>query len=139
MSTEINPQLVLALYLDLESKILRALCNEPPPPISPGTHDATPPAAPHQHDPALIGKRAAIFAQLRAYPWQDPEHRVIFEALTALPGRSATELREQLPAQATRMGFPDVNWQNYFAPAAADSALETLVAELLNCAKRNSP
>jgi hypothetical protein len=113
MPTNPNPHHVL----DLESKILRALCNDPPPPAT----------------------RPAILATLRAHHWQDPEHRVVFEALTALPGRPAAELREQLPAQATRMGFPDVNWQIYFAPPADDFAIETLLAELLNCAKRNSP
>jgi hypothetical protein len=106
------------LNLDLESKILRALCSDP----SPSTDN---PAA------AFTAKRAAILAKLRTYGWQDAEHRVVFEALTLLPGRQAKELREQLPAQATRMGFPDVNWQKYFTATADDSALETLVAELL--------
>ena len=75
--------------------------------------------------------RATILAQLRAHRWQDPEHRVVFEALTLLPGRDATELREQLPAQATRMGFPDIDWDPYFAASTDDAAIETLVAELL--------
>ena len=79
-----------------------------------------------------------MLAQLRPHRWQDSEHRVVFEALTALPDRDATELREQLPAQATRMGFPDVNWENYFASAAADSAIETLVAELLATSRKLS-
>ena len=105
MPTNLNPQ----SQLDLESKILRALCNESSPPAT----------------------RPAILATLRSHPWQDPEHRVVFEALTALPARRPQDLREQLPAQATRMGFPDVNWQNYFAPPADGSALETLVAELI--------
>jgi hypothetical protein len=105
------------LNLDLESRILRALCSAALASSSPRVDDA----------PA----RAAILAKLRGHRWQDPEHRVVFEALTSLPGRQAKELREQLPAQATRMGFPDVNWQKYFAAPADASALETLVAELL--------
>jgi hypothetical protein len=55
-----------------------------------------------------------IIAALSAYEWQGDENRVVFEALERLPGRSFSQLREQLPAQATRMGFPDVNWQKYF-------------------------
>ncbi len=103
--------------LDLESRILRALCSNP---------------SPHIDDlAALTAKRATILAKLRTHHWQDPEHRVVFEALTLLPGREATELREQLPAQATRMGFPDVNWDQYFAATTDDSAIGTLVAELL--------
>lgn len=107
---------------DLESKILRALCSNPSLSVD---------------DPAVLtatlnAKRTAILAQLRTHRWQDPEHRVVFEALTLLPGRPASELREQLPAQATRMGFPDVNWEKYFNAEATtdDSAIETLVAEL---------
>jgi hypothetical protein len=113
MSTKSNPQLVPVPNLDLESKILCALCSNLSPLID---NSAT---------------RATILAQLRTHRWQDPEHRVVFEALTLLPGRQAKELREQLPAQATRMGFPDVNWDAYFAANADDIPLETLVAELL--------
>jgi hypothetical protein len=109
------------LNLDLESRILRALCSNP----SPRTDNSA--------------ARANILAQLRPHHWQDSEHRVVFEALTALPGRDATELREQLPAQATRMGFPDVNWENYFASAADDFAIETLVAELLATPRNLNP
>ena len=112
--------------LDLESKILRALCSNP----LPGTDD---PAA------AQTAKRAAILAKLRAHRWQDPEHRVVFEALTLLPGREAAELREQLPAQATRMGFPDVNWQKYFTGSADDSVLEAQVGELLAASQEDKP
>jgi hypothetical protein len=54
-------------------------------------------------------------ALLRGYDWHDSEHRIVFEAFERLQGRNNSELREQLPAQATRMGFPDVNWENYFA------------------------
>jgi hypothetical protein len=122
MSTEPNPQ----SPLDLESKILRALCSNP----SPSTDNSA---------AALTAKRAAILAQLRPHHWQDPEHRVVFEALTALPGRQASALRAQLPAQATRMGFPDVNWQEYFAAPADDSAIESLVAELLAAAHKEKP
>jgi hypothetical protein len=105
------------LDLDLESRILRALCSGP---AAFGSSGA-------DHAP----EGAAILAELRAHRWQDPEHRVVFEALTLLPGRQGNELREQLPAQATRMGFPDVNWDAYFAANADDIPLEALVAELL--------
>jgi hypothetical protein len=103
--------------LDLESRILRRLCSEQSAFAAPGTHH--------------VSGRATILAQLRAHRWQDPEHRVVFEALTALPGRQSTELREQLPGQATRMGFPDVNWDHYFVTRDDHAAIETLVAELL--------
>jgi len=113
MSTEPNPHIAP----NLESRVLRALCNAP--------HDAS--------------TRAAVLAKLRAHQWQDPEHRVVFEALTLCPGRHSAQLREQLPAQATRMGFPDVNWDHYFVASDDIVTIETLVAQLLNCAKPNSP
>jgi hypothetical protein len=118
--------------LDLETRILSALCSG----VDVVPAHPSPPSSSNQssraNDPAaLAAKRATILAQLRTHRWQDPEHRVVFEALTLLPGHHATELREQLPAQATRMGFPDVNWEEYFAVATDDSAIESLVAELL--------
>jgi len=112
---------VPVIHLDLESRILRALCCNP------------------SSRTDISSAQAIILAQLRPHRWQNPEHRVVFEALTALPGRDATELREQLPAQATRMGFPDVNWENYFASAAAASAIEPLVAELLATSRQPAP
>jgi hypothetical protein len=111
--------------VDLESGILRALCTELPVGNSPDTH----------HSPT----RAAILAKLRAHHWQNPDHRVVFEALTILPGRNTTELREQLPAHATRMGFPDVNWDHYFVANNDNAALESLVAELLAASREEKP
>jgi hypothetical protein len=110
---------------DLESRILRALCTEPSAVDSPGEHHSS--------------TRAANLAKLRAHHWHNPEHRVVFDALTLLPGRNATELREQLPAQATRMGFPDVNWDEYFAFGTDDAAFETLVAKLLAASREEKP
>ncbi len=103
--------------IDLEFRILHALCTRQAAFAAPGKH--------------YLAARANILAQLRAHRWQDPEHRVVFEALTLLPGRQSSNLREQLPAQATRMGFPDVNWDHYFAPSDDHAPLESLVAELL--------
>jgi hypothetical protein len=111
--------------LDLESRILRALCTDPLTSDSLGTrHSFT---------------RAAILAKLHSHRWQHPEHRVVFEALTLLEGRQSTELRGQLPAQATRMGFPDVNWDEYFTESAENESAETLVAELLAASREENP
>ena len=110
---------------DLESRILRALCSTPSALDSPGTHQAS--------------SGATTLAKLGEHRWQHPEHRVVFEALTLLQGRNATELRGQLPAQATRMGFPDVDWDQYFAASTDDAAIETLVAELLAAPPAEDP
>ena len=69
---------------------------------------------------------------LSSHVWQDAEHRVVFEAIQRLSSSDPQLLREQLPAQTTRMGFPDVNWENYFIPAGkADGDFDALVRDLL--------
>jgi len=69
---------------------------------------------------------------LSNHVWQDAEHRVVFEAIQRLSSSDPKLLREQLPAQATRMGFPDVSWDNYFAPGTGEEkGFEALVRDLL--------
>lgn len=66
---------------------------------------------------ALCAREGAVHArgvpELANYRWRDPEHQVVYEALGKIRGRDADSLREQLAAQATRMGFPDVDWTAY--------------------------
>lgn len=76
-----------------------------------------------------------IKSRLAAYAWRDSDHRVVFEALCRLRDvgeLTPSDLREQLPAQATRMGFPDVNWNNYFGRNESEQRdIRDLVNELL--------
>jgi hypothetical protein len=51
--------------------------------------------------------------QLSDYEWKDPEHKVVFDALRQIKSDDAHRRRQELPAQVTRMGFPDVNWEKY--------------------------
>ncbi|HVB55699.1 MAG TPA: hypothetical protein VNE63_04600 [Candidatus Acidoferrales bacterium] len=67
---------------------------------------------------------------MAAHTWQDQEHRVVYEALQKLRAHDPEFLRERLPAQATRMGFPDVDWNAYFAPADVSVDIEQLIREL---------
>jgi hypothetical protein len=76
----------------LERRILRALCSG----IS---------------DPVEWDK---ITSQLSVYPWREPDHEVVFEAVRAIKSRDPKTRRAELPAQATRMGFPDLDWSLYF-------------------------
>ena len=73
--------------------------------------------------------------KLAAYSWCDSDNRVVFESLCRLRNASMlapSELREQLPAQATRMGFPDVKWENYFGQnRSGQRGVLDLVDELL--------
>jgi hypothetical protein len=94
----------------IERRVLRALCGG----------EFVPPA------------ESSLWRDLNSYAWSDPEHRIVYEALTRIPPREALSYRELLPAQATRMGFPDVDWPQYFEPDAKPGAeLRVLVQELV--------
>jgi len=82
--------------VEIERKIIRALCSNA---VSPSDW--------------LKG-----VARLATHTWMDPEHKVLYGALQVLRTSDAQARREQLPAQATRMGFPDVDWQRYLNHAA---------------------
>jgi hypothetical protein len=64
--------------------------------------------------PDLNAARARIDSALSGYRWRDSDHAIVFQALGRVPGRDKRPLREQLPAIATRMGFPDIDWESYF-------------------------
>lgn len=51
------------------------------------------------------------------YKWQSELHHAIFDALAAVPADEPAMLRQLLPAKLTRMGFPDIEWDELFAPA----------------------
>jgi hypothetical protein len=81
---------------------------------------------------SLNAQHPTAMRELSNHIWQDAEHRVVFEAIQRLSSSDPKLLREQLPAQTTRMGFPDVSWENYFSPAPEHKKdFEALVRELL--------
>lgn len=53
---------------------------------------------------------------LRSYHWQAQLHQAIFDALSSIPSDDPAILRQLLPAKLTRMGFPDVEWDEFFTP-----------------------
>jgi hypothetical protein len=68
--------------------------------------------------------------RLTAYTWESPEHKVVYDALRAIKSNAAEARRDELPAQATRMGFPDVEWGEYFVVEQTDSAeLDQLIGK----------
>lgn len=71
--------------------------------------------------------------RLANYVWFDPDNQIVFEALNRLScDLSAFQLREQLPAQATRMGFPEVIWENYLpANEVIDRNIHLIIDQLL--------
>ena len=69
--------------------------------------------------------------ELENYRWHQPEHGVVYESLKGVARRNREPLREKLPAEATRMGFPDVDWASYFeAPDSPAADLPELLCEL---------
>lgn len=88
------------------------------------------PAAIHQSEfdvlRALCGdalsplEREVLLVSLEGYEWKDEEHRVVFLAILGLGRADAATLRGLLPAAATRMGFPDIFWEDYFAADAGE-------------------
>jgi hypothetical protein len=98
--------------LSIEREILRALCRE----------DA--------------GAETNRFVrELSGYSWREPEHATVFQAIKSLAARGRRSWREELPAEATRMGFPDVDWRRYFdqddAAEASGMPLPELMRHLL--------
>jgi hypothetical protein len=54
------------------------------------------------------------FARLATHEWRDPEHKVVYDALGSIRSADSKTRRDELPAQVTRMGFPDVDFGKYF-------------------------
>lgn len=80
--------------LDLEKLVLRVFCA--------GTLDGA--------------AREATLPLLRGYAWRSTLHKAVFDAILATPSRDPELLRQLLPAKLTRMGFPDVEWEEIFSP-----------------------
>jgi hypothetical protein len=62
--------------------------------------------------------RNRVLSALPGHKWRDADHAIVFDALRRVPDRDKRPLREQLPAIATRMGFPDIAWEDYFVVIA---------------------
>ena len=70
--------------------------------------------------------------RLANYAWTVPEHAVVFRAIRRAISVARSSWREVLPAQATRMGFPDVSWSEYLetdedGPLSPDELANRLV------------
>jgi hypothetical protein len=96
--------------ISIERDVLRALCqSEAPAELSAQTR-----------------------SDLQSYSWHGSDHQTIFEALLRIGIERRDSLREQLAAQATRMGFPDINWNEFFGQAsAAEGELKPSVMDLV--------
>jgi hypothetical protein len=76
---------------------------------------------------------------LANYPWTQPEHGVVYAALIHARKRAPKAWREELPAQATRMGFPDVDWARYSSlPEKKNSARDARLKKLVRALKTSA-
>lgn len=74
--------------------------------------------------------RDDVVRRLAGYEWNSAEHRVVYDAIRRIGAEPAARLRERLPAETTRMGFPDVEWDNYLRRNESDAAQRTTAVEL---------
>lgn len=80
-----------------------------------------------------IELRKRLTRQLAEYEWREPEHRVVYEGLNRIRKQDRDSLRQQLPSQATRMGFPDIDWDCYFTcPEESEGKLEEMAVGLIS-------
>ncbi|HET9176818.1 MAG TPA: hypothetical protein VFQ24_00495 [Terriglobia bacterium] len=72
--------------------------------------------------------RASLIPLVQSYAWSSALHRAIFRAVVSIPSDDLALLRQLLPAKLTRMGFPDVEWEELFAPVSisSDEAIESV-------------
>ena len=75
--------------------------------------------------------REVANATLRKYQWRDPAHQTIFKALLAIPSERPETVQSELPTRLTRMGFPDLAWEDVFAqPRLSRAEAERLIEQL---------
>ena len=105
----IEPQPKRNSTLEFERQLLRAMCSH------------------------RVSREQIItsIGRLANYVWILPEHATVFHAICRAIRLDHTSWRELLPAQATLMGFPDVQWLEYFAADSNEAAsLDELVSRL---------
>lgn len=95
--------------LNLEKQIIRALCL--------GASDGS--------------VKEALLPMLRDYPWRAELHQVLFDALASIPSADPEVLRQMLPAKLTRLGFPDVDWEEFFTPISVSGSEVIILARRL--------
>jgi len=73
-----------------------------------------------------------IDRRLAGYSWREPDHAIVYAAITRARSRDPKHWREQLQAQTTRMGFPDLDWESFLRPSPAEPSLHQLIQVLVD-------
>jgi len=63
-----------------------------------------------------LTERQSFLRRLGRYDWHSPDHRVIYTALRRSRQLNRAELRQDVIAEVTRLGFPDVDITQIFVP-----------------------
>lgn len=128
VSLDMTSQRQTDKILDLERGVLRAICSDFT--TSSGTHGK------RTKNPLAEALRDAV-GQLADYTWQSTEHAVVFRAIAKLQATGNANVAEQLPAQVTRMGFPDVDWRLYLRPSGTPRVEIAELVRILKTAATN--
>jgi hypothetical protein len=82
---------------------------------------------------AGIRERGEAAEALAGYRWREPDHQWIFDALCEAGASEQGASRESLAQRLTRQGFPDIDLESLFDPAAdSGKAVRELARELLD-------
>jgi hypothetical protein len=74
---------------------------------------------------------------LAGHKWWDEEHCLVYECLrTAAVRNRHVRLREEMAAEATRKGHPEVEWNLYFDSPSANTGPAELIDLLLRSNSR---
>ena len=66
--------------------------------------------------PLSLDDRSKALRSLANYNWILPDHRVIYEVLRRSRQPNSAALRENIVAEITRLGFPDIDVEPFFNP-----------------------
>lgn len=86
--------------------------------------------------PLSLDDRNEALRSLANYSWILPDHRVIYEVLRRSRQRNSAALRENIVAEITRLGFPDIEVEPFFDPCSLTKAEIIELANALLAAGR---
>jgi len=75
--------------------------------------------------------RATIVGRLKTYRFIEPDHEVLYRALSGIPPIDWPHAKQQLTQAVTRLGFPDVDidWL-FIEPPATEGEIRELLERL---------
>jgi hypothetical protein len=86
--------------------------------------------------PISLEDRGEALRSLTNYNWILPDHRVIYEVLRRSRQPNSAALRENILAEITRLGFPDIEFEPFFNPCSLTKAEIDALANALLIAGR---